>query len=134
MDDFPLLVNHFIESFNKKFNKHIKQFSSSAYDLVMDYNWPGNIRELENVIEHCFVLCNGDIIQVECLPKRLREPGKKTIVLNNPDVQKGFKETEKELIISVLKKNNYSRAEAAKELNINPSTLWRKMKKLGIEL
>ena len=134
MDDFPLLVNHFIESFNKKFNKHIKQFSSSAYDLVMDYNWPGNIRELENAIEHCFVLCNGDIIQVECLPKRLREPGKKTIVLNNPDVQKGFKETEKELIISVLKKNNYSRAEAAKELNINPSTLWRKMKKLGIEL
>jgi len=134
MDDFPLLVNHFIESFNKKFNKHIKQFSSSAYDLVMDYNWPGNIRELENAIEHCFVLCNGDIIQVECLPKRLREPGKKTIVLNNPDVQKGFKETEKELIISILKKNNYSRAEAAKELNINPSTLWRKMKKLGIEL
>ncbi|NCQ19721.1 MAG: winged helix-turn-helix transcriptional regulator, partial [Ignavibacteria bacterium] len=56
------------------------------------------------------------------------------IVLNNPDVQKGFKETEKELIISILKKNNYSRAEAAKELNINPSTLWRKMKKLGIEL
>ena len=134
MDDFPLLVNHFIESFNKKFNKHIKQFSSSAYDLVMDYNWPGNIRELENAIEHCFVLCNGDIIQVECLPKRLREPGKKTIVLNNPDVQKGFKETEKELIISVLKKNNHNRTEAAKELNINPSTLWRKMKKLGIEL
>ena len=134
MDDFPLLVNHFIESFNKKFNKHIKQFSSSAYDLVMDYNWPGNIRELENAIEHCFVLCNGDIIQVECLPKRLREPGKKTIVLNNPDVQKGFKETEKELIISILKKNNYSRAEAAKELNINPSTLWRKMKKLEIKI
>ncbi|OIP63837.1 MAG: hypothetical protein AUK34_00925 [Ignavibacteria bacterium CG2_30_36_16] len=64
----------------------------------------------------------------------MREPGKKTLVLNNPDVQKGFKETEKELIISILKKNNYSRAEAAKELNINPSTLWRKMKKLEIEL
>ncbi|MFA6978626.1 MAG: sigma 54-interacting transcriptional regulator [Ignavibacteriaceae bacterium] len=134
MDDFPLLVNHFIESFNKKFNKHIKHFSSSAYDLVMDYSWPGNIRELENVIEHCFVLCSGDIIQVECLPKRLREPSKKTIVLNNPDVQKGFKETEKELIISVLKKNNYNRTEAAKELKINPSTLWRKMKKLDIKI
>ncbi|MDP3150237.1 MAG: sigma 54-interacting transcriptional regulator [Ignavibacteria bacterium] len=134
MDDFPLLVNHFIESFNKKFNKHIKQFSSSAYDLVMDYGWPGNIRELENAIEHCFVLCNGDIIQVECLPKRLREPSKITIVLNNPDVQKGFKETEKELIISVLKKNNHNRTEAAKELNIDPSTLWRKIKKLSIEI
>ncbi|MFA6596387.1 MAG: sigma 54-interacting transcriptional regulator [Ignavibacteriaceae bacterium] len=134
MDDFPLLVNHFIESFNKKFNKNIKQFSSSAYDLVIDYNWPGNIRELENVIEHCFVLCSGDIIQVECLPKRLREPGKKNIVLNNPDVQKGFKETEKELIISVLKKNNHNRTEAAKELNINPSTLWRKIKKHDIKI
>ena len=134
MDDFPLLVNHFIESFNKKFNKNIKQFSSAAYDLVMDYNWPGNIRELENAIEHCFVLCSGEIIQVECLPKRLREQSKKTIVFENHNAQKGFKETEKALIISVLEKNNHNRPKTAKELNIDPSTLWRKMKKLGIEI
>ena len=129
MDDFPLLVNHFIESFNKKFNKHIKQFSSSAYDILMDYDWPGNIRELENVIEHCFVLCNVDVIQIECLPKRLREFGKKNIVFNNSGTKKGFKETEKDLIISVLEKNNWNRTKAAKELEIDPSTLWRKMKK-----
>lgn len=77
MDDFPLIVNHFIELFNKKFNKQIKQFSSQAFDILVDYEWPGNIRELENVIEHCFVLCSGSIIQVECLPKRLREQKKK---------------------------------------------------------
>ncbi|MHB8871538.1 MAG: sigma-54 interaction domain-containing protein [Candidatus Doudnabacteria bacterium] len=132
MDDLPLLVNHFIESFNGKFNKKIKQFSSSAYDLLMDYNWAGNIRELENVIEHCFVLCSGEIIQVECLPKRLREPDRKNIASNNSGIQKGFKEAEKELIISILEKNDWIRTRAAKELEIDPSTLWRKMKKYKI--
>ncbi|MBU0474243.1 MAG: sigma 54-interacting transcriptional regulator [Bacteroidetes bacterium] len=134
MDDFPLLVNHFIKSFNKKFNKKIKQFSSSAFDLIVDYNWPGNIRELENAIEHCFVLCNGEVIQVECLPKRIREFNEQASMLDNSSKQKGFKETEKELIISVLEKNNHNRPKAAKELNIDPSTLWRKMKKHDIKI
>lgn len=133
MDDFPLIVNHFIELFNKKFNKNIKQFSSEAFDILLDYNWPGNIRELENVIEHCFVICTGDIIQVECLPKRLREQKFKTSVELHSNSKKGFKEAERELILSVLEKNNHNRTKAAKELNINPSTLWRKMKKLGIK-
>ncbi len=134
MDDFPLLVNHFIEKFNAKFNKNIKQFSSSAYDLIIDYNYPGNIRELENVIEHCFVLCSGEIIQVECLPKRLREQKKEIVNVNQTNIQNGFKNAERDFIISVLEKNNRNRTKAASELNINPSTLWRKMKKLGIEI
>ena len=134
MDDFPLLVNHFIEKFNAKFNKNIKQFSSSAYDLIIDYNYPGNIRELENVIEHCFVLCSGEIIQVECLPKRLREQKKKPVSVSQTNFQNGFKNAERDFIISVLEKNNRNRTKAASELSINPSTLWRKMKKLGIEI
>lgn len=133
MDDLPLIINHFIELFNKKFNKNIKQFSSSAFDILMEYNWPGNIRELENVIEHCFVICTGDIIQVECLPKRLREQKFKSAIPSNSNSKKSFKDAEKELIISVLEKNNHNRTKAAKELNINQSTLWRKMKKLGID-
>lgn len=132
MDDLPLIVNHFIELFNKKFNKEIRQFSSQAFDILMEYEWPGNIRELENVIEHCFVLCNGKIIQVECLPKRLREQKKKIITSSNAIQKNGFKNVERELIISVLEKHNGNRSKSAKELNINPSTLWRKIKKLGI--
>ena len=132
MDDLPLIVNHFIELFNTKFSKEIRQFSSQAFDILMEYEWPGNIRELENVIEHCFVLCNGKIIQVECLPKRLREQ-KKTVITSSNVIQKnGFKDVERELIISVLDKYDGNRTKAAKELNINPSTLWRKIKKLGI--
>lgn len=134
MDDLPIIINHFIESFNKKFNKSIKQFSSAAFDILMEYSWPGNIRELENVIEHCFVLCSGNIIQVECLPKHLREQKFKSQGLTQTNSKKGFKEAEKELIISVLEKNNYNKTKTAKELNINPSTLWRKMKKLGIDV
>jgi transcriptional regulator with PAS, ATPase and Fis domain len=133
MDDLPLLVNHFIENFNRKFNKNIRQFSSSAYELLMDYNWPGNIRELENVVEHSFVLCSGEIIQVECIPKRLRVPGEKNAAPIYSGVLKGFKEAEKELIISVLYRNQGNRTKTAKELRINSSTLWRKMKKYGID-
>ncbi|MGQ9644800.1 MAG: sigma-54 interaction domain-containing protein, partial [Ignavibacterium sp.] len=131
IDDLPLIINHFIESFNKKFKKNIKQFSSSAFDILMEYNWPGNIRELENVIEHCFVICTGDIIQVECLPKRLREQKFKGAVPSDSNSKKGFKDAERELILSILEKNNHNRTKTAKELNINPSTLWRKMKNLG---
>jgi len=134
MDDFPLLIKHFIDRFNEKFNKDIKQFSSAAYDILIDYNWAGNIRELENVIEHCFVLCNGDIIQVECLPKRLREPGKTEYSSNATNIIDNFKEAEKEYIISVLGHNSWNRKKAAEELGINPSTLWRKMKKFGINI
>lgn len=133
MDDLPLLINHFIEKFNVKFNKNIKQFSSTAYELLMEYDWPGNIRELENVVEHCFVLCNNNIIDVDCLPKRLRNIQNKNNFTNNSNIQ-NIEEVEKELIISTLKRNMWNRTKTAKELNINPSTLWRKMKKLGINI
>lgn len=133
MDDLPLIINHFIKTFNQKFNKNIKRFSSSAFDILMEYNWPGNIRELENVIEHSFVLCSEDIIQAECLPKRLREQKFKINISNKSYSKKSFKDAERELIISVLEKNNHNHTKTAKELNINPSTLWRKMKKLGLK-
>jgi len=132
-DDLPLLVNHIVEQFNIKFKKDIKQFSSSAYDFLEEYEWPGNIRELENTIEHCFVLCNGEIIQVEHLPKRI-----KSFVnteMEKPSLSKAnnFKDVEKELIISVLNQNNWNRTKSAKELGVDASTLWRKMKKLEIK-
>ena len=133
MDDFPLLVNHFILHFNRHFNKSIKQFSSSAYELLTEYTWRGNIRELENVIEHCFILCSGETIQLEHLPKRLQlKPDEKPKEQSTASLS-NFKEAEREIIVSILNKHNGNRSKTAKELGIDTSTLWRKMKKLRVE-
>jgi transcriptional regulator with PAS, ATPase and Fis domain len=131
-DDLPILVNHFIEKFNSKFERNIKHFSSSAFDILMDYNWPGNIRELENVIEHCFVLCDSDIIQIEHLPKRLREREFNTIQGSDTNNFNHIKDAERNIIINTLKKHNGNRSKTAEELNIHPTTLWRKMKKFNL--
>lgn len=131
-DDLPLLVNHFIEEFNNKFGKNIKQFSSSAYDILAEYDWPGNVRELENVIEHAFILCGSDIIQVEHLPKRLRNKVNDKQQDENENRIKSKNQFEKELIISALDKHKGSRKLTSKELGMDPSTLWRKMKKYGL--
>jgi PAS domain S-box-containing protein len=132
-DDLPLLVNHFIEVFNKKFAKNITQCSVATFDIIMDYHWPGNIRELENVLEHCFVLCNGDTIQTEHLPKRMRELEKKNISKRYTVQANNLQEAESQVIISTLNKCNGNRSLTAKTLKMHSTTLWRKMKKYNIE-
>ncbi len=128
MDDLPLLVNHFIARFNETLGRKVVRFSPEAYDLLTKYDWPGNVRELENVVEHSFVLSGQDVIAPECLPERIRKPVKAGKVKPLSTI----KGAEREIIVAVLKKHNRSRAKAAAELGMNPSTLWRKMKKLGI--
>lgn len=128
MDDFPLLVNHFIKKYNERFSKKVTHFSPEAYNLLEGYQWPGNIRELENVIEHCFVLCRGDIIQPGHIPERIKQQKSKQEIATTNMIQNA----EKKMIIDALSRFNGNRTNAAKELNINPSTLWRKMKKLRI--
>ncbi|MBK7868260.1 MAG: sigma 54-interacting transcriptional regulator [Ignavibacteriales bacterium] len=132
MDDLPKLTTHFIERFNAHFKKKIKQFSSSAFEILKEYDWPGNIRELENVVEHSFVLCPGEIIQVEHLPTRIRESQQDIQTLTHKPEMKSFEDAEKEILIKILRNNSGSRLKTAQELGINTSTLWRKMKKYDI--
>jgi transcriptional regulator with PAS, ATPase and Fis domain len=132
MDDLPKLTTHFIEKFNVHFKKKIKQFSSSAFEILKEYNWPGNIRELENVIEHSFVLCPGEIIQVEHLPVRIRESRSDIQTITHKPEIISFDDAEKEILIKTLRKNSGSRLKTAEELGINTSTLWRKMKKYNL--
>jgi PAS domain S-box-containing protein len=132
LDDLPLLIDHFIKNFNEKFNKSVTSVSADAYKLIENYDWPGNIRELENVIEHSFILCDDNTIKVEHLPDRLKNQIKPAAGPKNHNNIRPLEDVEKETILNLLEKHNRVKKKVAEELNINPSTLWRKMKKYRI--
>ena len=101
-------------------------------NLMMQYEFPGNVRELENLIEHAFVLCHGSRIKLEHLPREFVAHFSKetTGEAKQPDRLKAAEAT---VILDVLKKHAGNRKKAAEELGIDKSTLWRKLKKYKIE-
>ena len=129
-DDIPLLIDHFIEKFNHKMGKYITQISQDVLEILMYYNFPGNIRELENVIEHAFVMCANEIMQLEHLPPELQ--ARKTHSSQKHKSNHLLQDSERKTILDALTKNNWNKVETAKELNLHRSTLWRKMKQLEL--
>jgi len=131
-EDIPLLIEHFLNLFGKKFNKTITKLSQDAMDLLLDYPWPGNIRQLEHAIEHAFIHCTGRTIQTRHLPEDIKQKSSplinKLLTKNNP-----IDEIEKEVILEALKRNHWDREKTAKILKISRITLWRKMKKYEIK-
>ncbi|KPK75878.1 MAG: Fis family transcriptional regulator [Phycisphaerae bacterium SM23_30] len=126
-EDIPLLVEHFINRFNHIYNKNICCLNDEAMGILLSYDFPGNIRELENTLEHCFVLCQGDIIEPRHLPDSMISSDK------DIDVNKfrTLKQMEEIMIEQALRRNRGNRTAAAKELGINSSTLFRKLKNLN---
>jgi transcriptional regulator with PAS, ATPase and Fis domain len=125
-EDIPLLVNHFLKLFRKKSRKPIKRISPEALAVLRRHPLPGNVRELENAVEHAFVMCHDSEIGIEHLPPHLTDqaiPGKTSVP---------YQRNEKEIIIEVLRRYKGNRAQTATELGMHRSTLWRKMKMLGI--
>ncbi len=133
-EDIPLLVKHFINKTNLKRGRKITGVSPEVMKALMTYDFPGNIRELENIIEHGFVLCRDLVISPEHLPNDFRkavsdtDKGNSSKIYTNSYIQ----HAEASAIMKVLRKNNGNRGKTADELGIDKSTLWRKMKKLGI--
>jgi len=130
--DIPLLVEHFIRKFNAKMGKEIAEISNDTLDVLMSHDFPGNVRELENIIEHAFVLCRGSLIEIEHLPKELLEtsrthPDKFFLVEENP-----IEKAESNTILDALRIYDGDRQKAAKSLGMHKTTLWRKMKKYNI--
>jgi PAS domain S-box-containing protein len=131
-EDIPLLVDHFISRFNLKMNKRIQSVSPEVMELFMHHDFPGNIRELENALEHAFVLCRASQIKLEHLPKELlAQAGKSTSPGQIPEDP--LKMAEAEVLRRTLEEHKGNRKKAAKDLGISVVTLWRKMKKLGLE-
>ncbi|MCD6319386.1 MAG: sigma 54-interacting transcriptional regulator [Candidatus Desulfofervidaceae bacterium] len=129
-EDIPLLIDHFIKRFNLKMGKNILKVSQDVMDLLMRYDFPGNVRELENILEHAFVLCRGQVIEKNCLPKDLLDELEEKHMLASPKLL--LKEQEAQIIKKTLEKYSGHRGKTATALGIDRSTLWRKMKKYNI--
>jgi PAS domain S-box-containing protein len=129
-EDIPLLIERFIHRFNEVYNKNICCLSDEAMAVLLSYDFPGNIRELENSIEHCFVLCQRNVIELQHLPSSI----KKYIIgeQSNMSTFRTLRQMEALMIEQALNRNEGNRTAAAKELGINASTLFRKLKSLNI--
>ena len=128
-EDIPLLVNHFIERFNQEKGKKIIGLTQEAMAAVMLCDWPGNIRELENAIEHAFILCKEELIRLQHLPDELLS--KINVIFATDGTT--LKDIEKNAILQALHRNNWKKAVTAKELGIDKNTLRRKIIRYGIE-
>ncbi len=131
-EDIPILTEQFIAHFNALQKKSVQGVTTAALSLLMAHDWPGNIRELENVVERAFILCAGGSIGIAHLPEEL------TLRYAERSTQKGMKSTrdlvEAQTIRKALERNGNNRLAAARELGIHKSTLFRKMKRFGIAL
>jgi transcriptional regulator with PAS, ATPase and Fis domain len=130
LEDVSLLADHFIAQFASLKGKDVSGISPEALSCLMTYDYRGNVRELENIIEHAFVMCPSGVIEVCHLPIHLQPD-------TPPSAEGGLKMVEnyeKELILHALSENDWNRAKTAKALGIHKTTLFRKIQKLGIGL
>jgi PAS domain S-box-containing protein len=130
-EDIPLLVEHFVARFNRLKGRDIAGLSDAALARLIEHDFPGNVRELENIIEHAFVLCRGALIELAHFPPQLRDE-EEGLHSGLPSGQT-FAAMEKLLLRDALRRSKGNRAAAARELGIDVSTLFRKIKALQLK-
>jgi two-component system response regulator AtoC len=129
-DDIPLLASFFINKFNRAFSKQVRGISPQALDLLSSYDFPGNVRELENIIQRAVALTDKSQLQCQDLPPEIQQ-----LSLHGLE-QKSFlklEEVEKRHIAKVLAATNYNKNLASDILDLPRTTLWRRMKKFGMQ-
>jgi DNA-binding NtrC family response regulator len=136
-EDIPLLIDHFVKKFGAENNKNVKGISKEALEVVMQYEWPGNIRELENLIERVITLTSNEYIQLNELPPFFKgvqkvDGLKESVLDGKVSFLQAEEEFEREVILDALKKTNYVQSHAAEILGISRRILKYKMDKLGI--
>ena len=129
-EDIPLLLDHLIAKYNRLQGKDIAGVSDQVLARLMEHDYPGNVRELENIIEQAFVLCRGGMIELNHLPPELRPTAGRGVAEGQP---LSLEAIEKLFIAETLQRRNGNRKLAARDLGINVSTLYRKIKTLGID-
>ncbi len=127
-EDIPLLVNHFLDKYTREMNKQVSGISNAAMRALLNYNWPGNIRELENVIERAVIFVEGDQLDVANLPFEAQEGGDEA----GEALKDALRQFERQHIIYSLRRHNYDKTETAEHLKIGVSSLYRKLDELEI--
>ena len=131
-EDIPLLVEQFVARFNRLQQKILSGISAEALSLLMAHDWPGNIRELENVIERAFILCGEGDIGIGHLPVELTASGLASG--RDEDIKTAHEILDAQAIRAALERHHGNRSAAARELGIHKTTLFRRIKKLGLSL
>jgi PAS domain S-box-containing protein len=136
--DIPLLLEHFVNSLNMQMGRHVSHVSRSAMNHLMRYAYPGNVRELRNILEHAYAICTRGVIDESCLPDRVfgcaslrgeEAAGRLAAV----PLHRMPRDQQRQLILRALNEWGWHRAKTADALGIDKSTLWRKMKRFGLE-
>lgn len=128
-EDIPFLVNFFIEKFSQKYHMKVKGVSQRAMNLLMDYAWSGNVRELENTIESALVINSPEVLDIQHLPQEIKEFKEKPEVIPFK-IGTSLEEVEREMLIQTLKATKGNKRRAAKLLGINVRTIHRKMEEI----
>jgi DNA-binding NtrC family response regulator len=137
-EDVPLLAKHFLSKRIEEDHRPSQDFSKEAIDLLARYPWPGNVREMENIIEQAFIWSKGsDVVTPEHLPTILRNDTRSSSLRDDTlagrlSLEKAVMEFEREIILDALKKNNYVQTHAATQLGISRRMLKYRMDTLGI--
>jgi len=132
--DIPLLTEYFLDKYRKQMNKNIKGISNDAMRALMNHEWKGEIRELENVIERAVIFCNEDFINVKNLPVQFQSNTEPADFSPSGSLDESVKRFEKEIITRALEANEFNKEKTADTLQVGLSTLYRKMKELDIQI
>jgi PAS domain S-box-containing protein len=133
-EDIPLLIEHFVRKFGRLSGKDIQGLSPDVLPLLMAHDFPGNIREMENIIEYSTVVCKNGLIGIEHLPDYLKKQSEGRSQKASYDKAESLKDVERNYIYEALSRNDWNRSATAAEMGIHPTTLWRKMRRLNIGL
>ncbi len=127
-DDISPLIEYFLEMLNVETGKNVRGVTSDTMEILMDYSWPGNVKELENSIQHAFLLTEGEVIERELLPSRILH---EVLAEKNEGIT-SFEENEKRFLMKILQECSWNKLQVAKQLNVSRSTLYSKLKKYNL--
>jgi len=132
-DDIPVLVEHFLHRISEARAEPLKQLAPGALEVLQEYAWPGNVRELENALERAAILTTGNEITVAALPERVTQRKAEPLVSTRTPPNPTLEAVERAYILWVLQSEGGNKSRAAEVLGIDPSTLYRKLSRYGVE-